>query len=334
MCPAFGDLFKALDLVGNEADRMTPHLQDQIAESCFDCGVCLQGCPHAPGIESAQSDGPGVDIPSLMIRHRAMARESGLQSIRRRFGDEWSVWRSAARRIAQRVPRATRSEPTNFREWFLGRPRVRSTKAQARVVFSPSCALEVDELRIGVDAVKVFEHNGVECSLADHGARCGCELLRIGDIGGYTRIASRHVREMSRAIELGNDIVVLSPRCLEVMRTRYPQFVGGPETARVMANMHGPAEYLMLLRDRQLLDVHFTGEHPEAVEYQASCPARNTGEATASEALMRLAGMRVARRDQCCGGTGCRDGVAPGASTGGEVHPIRLLARAYGIATE
>lgn len=334
LCPSFQDLFKALEMVGNEADRMTPHLQDQVADSCFDCGACLQGCPHSPGIESSRGEGLGVDVPSLMIRHRAMARENGLHGLRRRLADEVTVRRATIRRVARRVPRASRDEPANFSAWFLGRPKVRSTKSQSRVVFSPSCALEVDELRIGVDVVKVFEHNGVECSLAEGGCRCGCELLRVGDIGGFTRVASHHVREMSKVIETGSDIVVLSPRCLDVMRTRYPQFVGGPQTARVVSSMYGPAEYLMLLRDRQLLDVQFVGERSEAVEYCASCPARNTGEAVASETLLRLAGMGVSRRDECCGGHGCRDSVAQQAAGTGEVHPVRLLARAYGLAPE
>ena len=334
VCPSFGDLFKALDMVGNEADRMTPHLQDQIAASCFDCGTCLQGCPHAPGLKSPVGQNLGVDIPSLMIRHRAMAKESGLQGFRRRLRDELSVRRATVRRFARRVPRRSGDEPSCFREWFLGRPRVRSVKAQAHVTFSASCALEVDELRIGADAVKIFEHNGVVCALLDDSTRCGCELLRIGDIGGYTRVASRHVRAMAKANEMGSDIVVMSPRCLETMRTRYPQFVGGPETERVVANMQGPAEFLMLLRDRQLMDLQFAGEHPETVEYCASCPTRNTGEAVASEALMRLVGISVTRRDECCGGQGCRDGVSEGATITRGVHPLGLLARAYGLATD
>ena len=329
LCPSFTDMFKALDMVGEEADRMTPHLQDQIADSCYDCGSCLRGCPHSPRLES-----PGVDIPSLMIRHRAMSREGGLQGLRRRLADEISVRRRIMGRIVGRLSHISRSDGNKFESWFRGRPGVRSTKAQSRVAFSPSCVLEDDDLRVGIDTVKVFEHNGVECSLIDTNARCGCELLGVGDIGGYTRVASRNVRELSEVLAAGKEIVVLSPRCLDVMRSRYPEFVGGPETARVIENMYGPVEYLMLLRERQLLDVQFHGEHPESVEYRSSCPARNTGEAAASEALLRLAGIGVSRRDDCCGGSGCRDLVSLLAKGGEDIHPVQVVARAYGLAPE
>ena len=329
-CPAFRDMFTALDLVGNEADRMTPHLQDQIADSCFDCGMCLQGCPYAPHLDSAWAE--GIDVPSLMIRHRAMARERGLHGLRRRLADELAVRRGVAQRLARRIPRGSRNEPTNFHDWFLSRPRVHSINAQARVVFSSSCSLEFDDLRIGVDVVKAFEHNGVECSMLEKYVPCGCDALAVGDIGGFTRRASRNVRELSNVVDGGNDIVVLSPRCLDVMRTRYPQFIGGPETTKVIGNMYGPAEYLMLLRERQLLDLQFPGSRPESVRYQVSCPSRNVGEASATEALLRLAGIGVTRVDRCCEGRTCQDEVE--VSGTGTVHPLHLLARVYGLAKE
>lgn len=332
VCPSFRDLFRALDLVGNEADRMTPHLQDQVADLCFDCGACLEGCPHAPNTESTHTRPNGVDVPSLMIRHRAMAREHVLHGLRRRVVDDFTLRRGMAKRLVRKIPRTSRNAPSSFRDWFMGRPRVHSINAQARVAFSSSCTLEVDELRIGVDVVKAFEHNGVECLMLDKDVQCGCDELKVGDIGAFTRSASRNVRELSKALDSGYEIVVLSPRCLEVMRTRYPQFVGGPETTKVISNLYGPAEYVMLLRERQLLNLQFPGSRPESVVYHASCPSRISGEAKATEALLRLAGVGVTPVGRCCEGRVCRDAVeVPGT---GEVHPIHLLARAYGLARE
>ena len=325
-CPSFEDMFKALQFVGNEADRMTPHVQDQIADLCFDCGRCLLGCPHASSSR--------VDVPALMLRHRAMARENGLYGLRRKVTELVRVRGDKLRRVAQRVPRMPHSAHGEFVEWFHSRPRIRLEKSQGNLAIVPSCDARSDDARVGRDLVKVFEHNGLSCSLATPKHGCGEDLLRIGDIGGFTRVASRTVHEFARLIDDGNDIVVMSTRCLEVIRNRYPEFVGGPETDKVIGHLSGPAEFLVGLHDRQLLDVHFSGVRPEMVEYQASCSARITGEADAAGALLRLAGIAVSSIDGCCGGQGCRESASVPGRVGDGAHPVRLLARAYGLARD
>jgi glycerol-3-phosphate dehydrogenase subunit C len=325
-CPSFGDMFRALQFVGNEADRMTPHVQDQIADQCFDCGRCLQGCPH--------SSSDGVDIPSLMLRHRAMARENGLYGLRRKVTELVRTQSYSLRRVAQRVPRMPHNAQGDFVEWFHGRPRIRIERSQGNVVVVPSCDSQSEHAHLGRDLVKVLEHNGLSCSLATPKHGCGEELLRIGEIGGFTRVASRMVRELVKLIDAGNEIVVMSTRCLEVIRHRYPEFVGGPETNKVVGHLYGPAEFLVGLHDRQSLDVHFSGVRPELVEYRPSCSARNTGEADAAGAVLRLAGIAVSSVDGCCGGQGCRESVSDPALDGEVTHPIELVARAYGLARD
>ena len=325
-CPSFRNLSDALQFVGNEADRMTPYMQDQIADPCFDCGRCLQGCPH--------SMTSGVDVPALMLRHRAMAREHGLYGLRHKVTEVVRVRRDALRRIVQRVPRMPHGAEGEFLEWFHDRPRIRIEKSQGRVAIIPACDTKFDHVGIGRDLVKVLEHNGLTCALMSPHHGCGEDLLRIGDIGGFTRVASRNVREWARAIDEGNEIVVLSAHCLEVIRNRYPEFVGGPETSEVVGHTFGPTEFLIGLRDRQALDVQFPGDRPESVEYRASCPARNTGEADAGGALLRLAGIAVSAIDSCCGGQGCRESVSIPTLSGESAHPVQFLARAYGLARD
>jgi len=323
-CPTFRDLFNALEFVGNEADRMTPHMQDQIADPCFDCGRCLKGCPHASSSE--------VDVPALMIRHRAMARENDLYGLRRKVTQAVRVRSNMLRTVVQRVPRVSRITRGEFVDWFTTRPRTRLVKSHGRVAILYSCDAATDRTGIGIDAVKVFEHNGLSCSLLGSVTSCGEDSLRIGDIGSFTRVASRNVRELAKAIDEGNEIVVLSSRCLEVIRNRYPEFVGGPQTDKVIGHVFGPAEFLVGLRDQQSLDVQFPGERPESVEYRASCPARHTGEADAAEALLRLAGIAVSPVEACCAGRGCHEAVAVPGREVQSLHPVQVLARAYGMA--
>ena len=329
-CPTFEDTFRVLDMIGNEADRMTPHVQDQLADACYDCGLCLAGCPHAPEIES-----PGVNVPALMIRHHAMARAAGLLTIRRRLVDLVGSRKDLLRRSLRRLPAMarTRFAPEGFSEWFLRRPRVRSIMGQGRVSVFPTCAVEFGDVGIGIDAVKVLEHNGVECSLVAATRCCGADLLAAGDVGKFTQVAIRNIRELKSEIDEGRQVVVLSARCLEVVKQRYLEFVGGPDAEHVAKNTHGIAGYLVGLHQNEgsSLDLDFRGAPPEEVKYGPTCAARTTGEAQCAEALMRLAGVAVTQVDWCCKGTDCREVLS---GTAQEGHPIQLVARAYGLARE
>ena len=60
-----------------------------------------------------------------------------------------------------------------FTTWFKRRPRVRIAKRQGRVAVFPTCLVEYQQPSIGHDLVKVYERNGIECSLVD-----GATLLR------------------------------------------------------------------------------------------------------------------------------------------------------------
>ena len=329
-CPTFEDTFRVLDLVDNEADRMTPHVQDQLADACYDCGLCLLGCPHAPSLES-----PGVDVPALMTRHHAMTKAAGLLTLRRRATDLVRSRKDMFRRTLRVLPAVARSRivPNGFTEWFIRRPRVRSTMGQGRVAVFPTCAVEYTDARIGIDAVKVLEHNGVECSLVAPGRCCGADLLATGDIGRFTQTAIRNIREMKLAIDEGRQVVVLSARCLETVQRRYLEFVGGPDAEVVANNTRGMAGYLMNLHESEegSLDLEFRGVRPGELRYGPSCSARTTGEAGHSEALMRLVGATVTQVEWCCQGSGCREVLS---GTGPEGHPIQVLARAYGLARE
>lgn len=329
-CPTFEDAFRVLDMIGHQADRMTPHVQDQLAEACYDCGLCLLGCPHSPALES-----PGVDVPALMTRHHAMAKAAGLLTIRRRLMDLVGSRKVLFRRSRRRLPAAVRSRfaPEGFSEWFLRRPRVRSIMGQGRVAIFPTCAVEYGNVGIGIDAVKVLEHNGVECSLAVPTRCCGADLLATGDVGRFTQVAIRNIRELKSAIDEGQQVVVLSARCLETVQRRYLEFVGGPDAHHVAENSHGIASYLMSLHQNEggALDLEFRGERPAEVSYGPSCAARTSGEAQHAEALMRLAGAAVTQVEWCCRGRDCQEVLS---GTAQEGHPIQLVARAYGLARE
>lgn len=164
-------------------------------------------------------------------------------------------------------------------------------------------------------------------------------------------------------------IVVPEPTCGYVLKKDYVDYVGGPDAELVAEHTRDACEYLVSLhrQDETVLDTDFPGDVPRTVTYHAPCHLRAQEIGLKSRDLMKLTGADIQVVAECSGidGTwGLRaenlqaarkvagkmaaaiakqgsDVVASDCTlahggivleTGRKpVHPISLLARAYGI---
>ena len=90
-----------------------------------------------------------------------------------------------------------------FTTWFKRRPKVRIAKRQGRVAVFPTCLVEYQQPAIGHDLVKVYERNGIECSLADGAGCCGAPWLHSGDVEQFTKVAEKNVKALADAVRTG-----------------------------------------------------------------------------------------------------------------------------------
>jgi glycerol-3-phosphate dehydrogenase subunit C len=217
--------------------------------------------------------------------------------------------------------------------------------------------------------VRVYEHNGVECSLPEGLGCCGAPWLHSGDVDNFRKQASTNVPILAAAIREGRDVVVPQPTCGFILKNDYVDYLGGPEAELVAANTYDAAEYLVRLHkgESTSLDIDFPGPVPEAITYHAPCHLRAQNIGLRSRDLLKLTGTKVTVVAQCSGIDGTwgyraenyetsrgvarklvkgiqdagNDVVAGDCSlaNGGilqetgiaPVHPLSLLARAYGI---
>jgi Fe-S oxidoreductase len=259
-----------------------------------------------------------------------------------------------------------------FSTWFKKRARLRFEKKQGSVALFPTCLVEYQDTGVGKDLVKVLERNGVECSLPDGQVCCGAPWLHQGDVAGFTRNAKRNVPLLAQAVRDGKDIVVPQPTCSYVLKQDYPDYLRSADADLVAANTYDAAEYLMKLHkaDGTSLDTDFGGTVPAAVTYHAPCHLRAQNIGLKSRDLIKLTGAKVTVVAECSGVDGTwglraeniessrgvakkmanaidragNDTVAGDCSlahiaivqeTGkSPVHPVQLLARAYGIEEE
>ncbi len=261
-----------------------------------------------------------------------------------------------------------------FSTWFRKRPQVSLGAKQGRATVFPTCLVEYQATRIGHDLVKVYERNGIECELTTAGccgapwlhsgdvdrftkvARKNVKVLA-KEIRSGTEIV---VPQPTCSYVLKNDYVDYVEPALR------------DDAELVAEHTYDAAEFLMAVHrsDHTLLDTDFDGDDVGRITYHAPCHLRAQNIGFASRDLMKLTGAQVRMVQQCSGINGLwglragNEGVSVpiaeelGAQidrAGGDVvagdchlantviteqtervplHPLQVLARAYGIQEE
>ena len=396
-CTSFPTLFEMIDQHDDQdAGRLTPAQQDQVIDECFQCKLCYVNCPYIPELHEW-----ALDFPRLMLRADAMRHETKQISVRDRatttimghtdlMGKVGSATAPLANKVLGAQPgsliRKVVEKTTGvssvrllppyakqrFSTWFNRRPKLRINKRQGKVAVFPTCLVEYQKPEIGHDLVKVYERNGIECSLAEGAGCCGAPYLHSGDLGQFNKIAAKNVKALADSVRKGNDIVVPQPTCGYVLRKDYLDYVGGPDAKLVSEHTFDAAEYLMKVHKAEgtQLDLDFPGEVPATVTYHVPCHLKAQNIGLKSRDLIKLTGAKVKVVQQCSGIDGMwglraentdisvpiakklADDIrrADGDAIAGDCnlantaiaeqtgqqpqHPLELVARAYGISKE
>jgi Fe-S oxidoreductase len=267
-----------------------------------------------------------------------------------------------------------------FSTWFKRRPSTRATERQGAVSVFPTCFIEYMEPDIGKDLVKVYEHNGVECSLPKGTQCCGAPWLHQGNVKEFTKAAQRNVAVLAGEVRSGKEVIVSQPTCAYVVRKDYPMYLAHTPLAAdaelVAEHVADPAEYLVALHkaDGTQLDTEFPGREsgavPDKVTYHVACHLQAQQIGLKSRDLLKIAGVGATLVQRCSGIDGtwgyraenyelarqvaqplkreveaagnqvvCGDCHLANGSIEQEtgtrpIHPMQLMARAYGIAEE
>jgi glycerol-3-phosphate dehydrogenase subunit C len=396
-CTSFPTLFEMIDRhEDQDAGRLTPAQQDQVVDECFQCKLCYINCPYTPELHEW-----AIDFPRLMLRADAMRHANHQVTLRSRLTDivlghtdllgaAGSITAPAANAVINTKPgsivrkamekvsgvSSVRLLPPyarqRFTTWFKRRPKVRIAKRQGRVAVFPTCLVEYQNPAIGHDLVKVYERNGIECSLTDGVGCCGAPWLHSGDVKQFTKVAEKNVKALAASVRRGNDIVVSQPTCGYILKKDYVDYAPGPDAQLVAEHTFDAAEYLMQIHKAEgtSLDTDFQGDVPATVTYHTPCHLRAQNVGLKSRDLIKLTGAKVTLVQQCSGIDGMwgfraentgisvpmaqklaeqitrangdvvsgdchlantaiteQTGVAP-------LHPLQLIARAYGISEE
>ncbi|MFN8039214.1 MAG: heterodisulfide reductase-related iron-sulfur binding cluster [Acidimicrobiales bacterium] len=394
-CTSFPTLFELIDRFDDQdAARLTPAEQDQVVDECFQCKLCYINCPYIPG----QSEW-NLDFPRLMLRadqvrvrnkeisgkerlqNQALARTDLVGKVNTTLApvvNKAMTPGSFGRKVMEKAVgiASERILPPyakqRFSSWFKKRPAPTPSAVegeQGKVALFSTCLVEYQDPEIGKDLVKVYEHNGVACSLPEGQQCCGAPWLHSGEVDRFVAQGRKNVRVLAEAVKAGHDIVVPQPTCGYVLKKDYVDYIGGPDAELVAEHTYDAAEYLWKVHkgDDTSIDTEFPGDVPEAVTYHAPCHLRAQNIGYRSRDLLKLTGTKVTLVAECSaidGTWGYREqnyeisrkvakkmadaieaagnDVVAGdchLANGGivqetgkqPVHPLQVLARAYGI---
>jgi glycerol-3-phosphate dehydrogenase subunit C len=299
LCNSFPTLFDLVDESSTmEVDGVEKDDYWKVVDQCYLCDLCyMTKCPYTPPHEW------NVDFPHLMLRAKAVKYREGKVSTRDRLITSTdTVGRLAGIPVVSKMVNGSNSNRA-FREQLdkvmgihpdallpeyhseTGRKRVADHRSavtkplpagrtQGRAALFATCYGNYNEPHLAEDLFKVFEHNGIEMTLAEKEQCCGMPKLELGDLAAVARAKEANIPVLARMIDEGWDIVAPVPSCVLMFKQELPlMFPDDPEVAKVKEHIFDPFEYLMLRHKEGLLKTDFKSSLGK-IAYHASCHLR------------------------------------------------------------
>jgi Fe-S oxidoreductase len=187
-----------------------------------------------------------------------------------------------------------------FSKWFTSREAaLRADAATTTVSLFPTCLVEYQEPEIGKATVAVCERNGIACELPEGQVCCGMPWLDAGDVARFEDAARTNVGLLVDEVKAGHDVLVPQPTCAYTIKQEYPDFLGTDDARLVSEHTYDVAEYLMA-RDREPgLDTDFDGTTYDSITWHAACHYRAQQIGPKGRDLMALTGANVEMIERC-----------------------------------
>jgi len=299
LCNSFPTLFDAVDESSTgEVDGVDKKVYWDVVDHCYLCDMCyMTKCPYVPPHPF------NLDFPHLMLRAKAFKFEKGDIKTRDKILSATDVVGTIAgipvvAQIANAMnksslgrklldatlgvhPQAPVPEyhSSTYRSRHVKRdspaPAAESTpETKGKVALFVTCYGNRNEPQLGADLTAVFEHNGIEVSLAQLERCCGMPKLELGDLKAIEELKNANIPALAAMIDKGYDIVTPIPSCTLMFKQELPlMFPDDPLVRKVKAAMFDPFEYLWLRHKAGKLKTEFKTKLGK-VSYHVPCHLR------------------------------------------------------------
>jgi len=330
LCQAFPNLFDLVDESETmEVDGVAKEDYWQVVDHCYLCDLCfMTKCPYVPPHEW------NLDFPHLMLRAKALKYKQGKTKPRDKILSNTDGVGSLAgipvisgivnatnrsgvgRKVLDSVlgvhpeARVPEYHSKTLRKQLKSRVGRQSDGKEAgpttgKVALFTTCYNNVNEPDVGMDLVKVFEHNGIPITIPSKEKCCGMPKLELGDLEAVQAAKDANLPILAKLVDEGWDIVAPIPSCVLMFKQELPlMFPDDAAIQKVKEHIYDPFEYLMLRHKHGKLNIEFK-QPLGTVAYHAACHQRvqNIGQKT-RELLSLIPDTKVEIIERCSGHDG------------------------------
>ena len=331
LCNSFPVLFDLVDESDTmEVDGVAKKDYWQVVDHCYLCDMCyMSKCPYVPPHEW------NIDFPHLMLRAKAARfKKEGASTREKILTATDKVGNLAGIPVVVKAVNAINRSKTGRKllDATLGvhpnapvpeyhsktaRKRLKDrigadgTSAQAtasttgKVALFTTCYCNRNHPDVNEDLVAVFEHNGINVTLASKEVCCGMPKLELGDLESVQKAKEQNIPALVKLVDEGWDIVTPIPSCTLMFKQELPlMYPDDADVIKVRDAMYDPFEYLMLRHKDGALKTDFSTSLGK-VTYQVPCHLRvqNIGLKT-RDALQLVPDTTVEAIERCSGHDG------------------------------
>ena len=271
-----------------EVTDLTESERWEVVDLCYQCKLCDPVCPYTPGKEHEFQ----LDFPKLMTRAQAIrtkkrgvkindiflantdftGKVGSLFSPILNYFNSISIFRWMMQKMigihSERI--LPKFNGSTFKNWF-DRHNTLIKKPIDKVVIFGTCFTNAHDVELGKAAVKILEHNNIECVFPPQQC-CGAPYLSPGDFDGFQNQANPNIEELYDWVEKGYKIVVTGPpTCSLTLKKEYPDYIGLDQKVKTISeNTFDISEYLVFLHKKEMLKTDFKNSLG-TINYHVSC---------------------------------------------------------------
>ena len=328
LCGSFPTLFDLVDESSTmEVDGVAKADYWKVVDQCYMCDLCyMTKCPYTPPHEW------NLDFPHTMLRAKAVKFKKGGVGAAERFLASTDVHgqfagipvvvqaanavnkTAVARGLMEKVAGVDKDAwlpELATRKFRSAAPQAKSTevvdgeKTPGKVAIFSTCYINYNEPGIGLDLLKILDHNDIPYTLVEKEKCCGMPKLELGDLDSVQASKEANIPVLAKYARDGYAILAAVPSCALMFKQELPlMFPDDADTQLVKAHVWDPFEYLMARKRDGLLKTEFPQKLGN-VSYQIPCHGRvqNIGKKT-EEMLKMVPQTTVNTIERCSGHAG------------------------------
>ena len=297
LCNAFPTLFDLVDESKTmEVDGVDKADYVKVVDECYLCDLCyMTKCPYVPPHEW------NVDFPHLMLRAKAVKFKEGKTKFRDKIlANTDAVGKLASIPIVVNAVNAANQSvamrkvlsktlgvhpdarlPAYHRHTLRKQAAKRSSAVagtsattNGKVALFATCYANYNAPQLGIDLIKVLEHNQIPVRLAEKERCCGMPKLELGDLEAVRRAKETNIPVLAKLVDDNWDLTAPVPSCVLMFKQELPlMFPDDADVLKVRDAFYDPFEYLMLRHKEGKLITDFKNPLGK-VAYHAACHQR------------------------------------------------------------